>query len=109
MKSPFPTSKSTPSNSRTIWGSVASGFVPIRGFVESPTVLVIAVGGRKDTEVAGRACIRGVKIGPIREVEAIRPVAVAGRAGGFICDDFLVKPATGAGAARVACPRFEES
>jgi hypothetical protein len=107
MKSSFPIPKSTPSNSRTISGSVASGFVLVCGFVESPTVLVTAVGGRKDTEVAGRACIRAVKIGPIREVEAIRPVAVAGRVGGFICDDFFVEAATGVGAARAACPRFE--
>jgi hypothetical protein len=82
--------------------------VAVWGFVESLTVLVTAVGGRKDTEVAGRGCIRGIETGPgpIREVEAIRPVAVAGRVGGFICGDFLVEPTLVAACA--ACPRFEE-
>jgi hypothetical protein len=107
MKSSFPTSESTPSNSRTISGAAASSVVPVCDFVESLTVLVTAVGGRKDTEVAGRARMRGVETGSIREVEAIRPVAVAGRVGGFICGDFLVEPAMGVGAARTACPRFE--
>lgn len=55
MKSLSPTFKSTPSNSRTIPGSVASGVVPVCDFVESLTIFVAAVGGRKDTEVAGRA------------------------------------------------------
>jgi hypothetical protein len=55
MKSSLPTSESTPSNSRTISGSAASGIVPVCDFVESLTVRVTAVGGRKDTEVAGRA------------------------------------------------------
>ena len=109
MKSSFPTSESTPSNLRTISESAASGIVPVCDFVECLTVLVAAVGARKDTEVAGRACMRGVETGPMREVEAIRPVAVAGRAGGFICGDFLVKPTTGVGATRTACPRFEET
>jgi hypothetical protein len=81
MKSSFPTSDTTPSNWRTISGSAASGVVPVCDLVESLTVLVTAVGGRKDTEVAGRACMRGVETVPIREVEAIRPVAVAGRVG----------------------------
>jgi hypothetical protein len=109
MKSSFPTSKSTPSNSRTISGSATSGVVPGCDFVKFFTVLVIAVGGRKDTEVAGRAWVRRVETGPIREVEAIRPVAVAGRVGRFICGDFLVEPAMGVGAVRTACPRFEGS
>jgi hypothetical protein len=108
MKSSFPTSESTPSNSRTISGSAGSGTVPVCDFVESLIVFVTAVRGRKETEVAGRACMRGVETGPMREVEAIRPVAVAGRVGGFICDGFLVGPAMGVGAARTACPRFEE-
>jgi len=82
--------------------------VPICDFVEGLTVLVTTVGGRKDTEVAGRACKRAVETGPIREVEAIRPVAVAGRVGGVICGGFLIEPATGTGATRAACPRFEE-
>ena len=106
MKSSFPTSESTPSNSRT--RSAASGIVPVFGFVESLTILVTAVGGRKDTEVAGRACMCGVETGLIREVEAIRPVVVAGRVGGLIWGDFLVDPAMGVGAARTTCPRFEE-
>ena len=109
MKSSFPTSKPTPSNSRTIWGSATSGLVPGCDFVKFPTVLAIAVGGRKDTEVAGRACTRRVETGPIREVEAIRPVAVAGRVGRLICGDLLLEPAMGAGPARTACPRFEGS
>lgn len=107
MKSSFPTSESTPSNSRTISGSAASGVVLVCDFVESLTVLVTAIGGRKNTEVAGRARMRGVETGSTREVEAIRPVAVAGRVGGFICGDFLVEPAMGVGAARTACPRLE--
>jgi hypothetical protein len=107
MKSSFPTSESTPSNSRTISGSAASGVVPVCDFVESFTVLVTAIGGRKDTEVAVRACMRGVGTGPIREVEAMRPVAVAGRVGRLICGD-IVGPAMRVGAARAACPRFEE-
>ena len=105
MKSSFLTSESTPSNSRTISGSAASGVVPVFDVVESLTVLVTAVGGRKDTEVAGRECMRGVETGPVREVEALRPVVVAGRFGGLIWGDFLVEPA---GAAPTACPPFEE-
>lgn len=88
--------------------------MPVCDFEGSLTVLVTAVGGRKDTEVAGRACTREVETGPIREVEAIRPVTVAGRVKGFICCGFLVKPAMGVGAtriaaARIACPRVEAS
>jgi hypothetical protein len=108
MKSSFPTSEPAPSNLRTTSGSAASGVAPVCDFVKSFTVLVTAIGGREDTEVAGRACMRGVETGPIREVEAIRPVAVAGRVGRFICGDFLVEPAMRVGAARAACPRFEE-
>jgi hypothetical protein len=108
MKSSFPTSESTSSNPRTISGSAASGVVPVCNFLESLTVLAAAVGGRKDTEVAGRVCMRRVETGPIREVEAIRPVTIAGRVGGFICGAFLVEPAMRVGAARTACPRFEE-
>jgi hypothetical protein len=53
--------------------------------------------------------MRGVETGPIREMGAILPVAVAGRVEGFICGDFLVEPAPAmrVGAARTACPRFE--
>jgi hypothetical protein len=108
MKSSFPTSEPTPSNSRTISGSAAGGVAPVCDFAESFTVLVTAIGGREDTEVAGRACMCGVETGPKREVEALRPVAVAGCVGGFICGDFLVEPAMRVGAARAACPRFEE-
>jgi hypothetical protein len=93
MKSSFPTSKSTPSNLKRTSGSAASRVVPVWGFVESLTILVTTVGGRKEAEVAGRACMRGVETDPIREVEAIRPVAVAGRIGRFICGGFLVEPA----------------
>ena len=107
MKSSFPTSESTPSNLRTISGSAASRVVPVCDFVESLTILVTTVGGRKDAEVAGRVCMRVVETDPIREVEAIRPVAVAGRVGRFICGGFLVELAMGVGAARTACPRFE--
>ena len=82
--------------------------MPVCDFVESFTVLVTTVGGRKDAEAAGRACMREVETGPIRVVEAIRPVAVAGRVGGFICGDFLVEPAMGVGAARIDRPPFEE-
>jgi hypothetical protein len=93
MKSSFPTSKSTPSNLKTTLGSAASRVVPVWDFVESLTILVTTVGGRKEAEVAGRACMREVETDPIREVEAIRPVAVAGRIGRFICGGFLVEPA----------------
>ena len=51
--------------------------------------------------------MHGVETDPIREVEAIHPVAIAGRVGGFIYGGFLVESAMGVGA-RAACPRFEE-
>ncbi len=73
-----------------ISGSAASEIVPVCDFVGSRTVLVTAVGGRKDAEVAGRASMRGVGTGPKPDVEAMRPVAVAGRVAVFICDDCLV-------------------
>ena len=44
----------------------------------------------------------------MRRVEtAIRPVTVASRVGGFICNAFLVEPVRRVGAARTACPRFK--
>lgn len=107
MKSSFPTSESKPSNSRTISKSEASSVVPVCDFVEDLPVLATVAGGREDTEVAGRAWMRLVETDPIR-VEAIRPVAVAGRVGGVICCDFLVEPAMGVGATRTACTCFEE-
>ena len=107
MKSSLPISESTPSNSKIISGFATSGVTPVCDFVGGLTVLVTAVVGRKDTEVAGRACTREVETGPIREVEAIRPGTVAGRVRGIICNDFLVEPAMGAGAAPIACPRIE--
>jgi hypothetical protein len=105
MKSSSPTP--TPSNSRTISGSAANGIAPACTFVRSFTVLVIAVGGRKDAEVAGRACMCGIETGALRNVEATRPVAVTGRVGGFICGGFLVGPAIRVGATRTASSRFE--
>jgi hypothetical protein len=51
--------------------------------------LVTAVGGRRHG--SGRACVRGFETDPIREVEAIHPVVVAGRVGGFICGGSLVE------------------
>jgi hypothetical protein len=71
-------------------------------------VVVIAVCGRKDAEVAGRARMRGFKTGAARDVGARRPVAVAGRAGGVICGCFLVGPVIWVGATRTTCSRLEE-
>lgn len=100
MKSSFSTS--TTSNSITISESAAGGVAPAFSLVGGFTVLVIAVGERKDAEVAGRGSMRGAETG------AMRPVAVAGRVGWLICGIFLVEPATAAGAARTACSRFDE-
>jgi hypothetical protein len=60
------------------------------------------MGGRKDAEVAGRVGMRDViGAGTVRNVEITRPTAVAGRAGGRICDDFSGR-IEGIGSARVA-------
>jgi hypothetical protein len=40
--------------------------VPVFDLVESLTVLVAVLGGRKDTEVTGRVYMRRVETGPIR-------------------------------------------
>ncbi len=77
-------------------------------FLVTFTVLVAAGGRRKDVEVAGRASTRVAETGLVRDVEAMRPVAVAGRVGGFTCSDFFVRHAVGVGVTRTACPRFEE-
>jgi hypothetical protein len=47
------------------------------------------VAGRKYAEVAGRTIVRGAGVGLVSNVEATRPVAVAGRVGGLICGGFL--------------------
>ena len=58
--------------------------------VRNFAVLVVPVGGCKDAEVAGRASMRGAEAGALRNVEAMRPAAVAGLGGGLVCDDFFV-------------------
>jgi hypothetical protein len=66
------------------------------------------VGGRKDAEVAGRAGMRDVnRADAFRDVDFMRPIAVAGRIGGVIKGGFFVRPAVGVGTTRIACPRFE--
>ena len=99
---------STPSNRKTISGSATSVVTPICNFVGNFMVLVFVVGGRKDAEVAGRASMRDPEAGTLRNVEAMRPAAVAGRVGGFICGNFFVGPIIGVGTTRAACRGFEE-
>jgi hypothetical protein len=71
-------------------------------------IFTVLFGGRKDAEVAGRVSTRGVEVDAVRDAaEATRPVTVAGRVGGVICDGFLVGPALGVGTTCTACPRFE--
>lgn len=64
--------------------------MPVCIFVRNLAVLVVPVGGRKDAEVAGRASMRGAEAGALRNVEAMRPAAVAGLGGGLFCSDFFV-------------------
>lgn len=76
---------------------------PARAFV----VFLTLIGGRKEAEVAGRVGMREV-IGAVvvRDIEVTRPAAVAGRAGGRVCDLFPER-IRGIGATRTACPRFD--
>jgi hypothetical protein len=65
-------------------------------------VLLTLVGGRKEAEVAGRVGMRDViGAGAVRNVEVTRPAAVAGRAGGRICD-FFSERTGGIGTTRTA-------
>jgi hypothetical protein len=98
LKSSFQTP--TPLNFRTVSGSAANGIGPFCNFVGNFTVLVVVVDGRKDAEVAGRASMRCVEADATRNVEPVRPVAVAGRVGGLICSP-LFDGAAG--------PRFKET
>ena len=69
-------------------------------------LLAAVLGGRKDAEVAGRLGIYDVVgILAIRNVEAIRPVAVAGRIEAAVWDGFFAESAAGVGTTRSACPR----
>ena len=56
--------------------------MPVCIFVRGFAVLVVTVGGRIDTDVAGRASTRGAEAGALRNVEAMRPATVAGLGGG---------------------------
>jgi hypothetical protein len=78
MKLSLPTPAS--SNSGTISGFAISGVAPARSFVGNFTVPV-AIIGRKDAAVAGRAIMCGVEADTLRNVEGRRPVAVTGRVG----------------------------
>ena len=76
------------------------------GTVSSPgrafDVLLTLVGGRKEAEVAGRVGTRDViEVGAMRDVEVTRPAAVAGRAGGTICN-FFSERTGGIGTTRTA-------
>lgn len=105
IKSSFQTP--TPSNFRTISGSAASsGIGPFCNFVGNFTVLVVVVCGRRDAEVAGRASMRCVEADATRNVEPVRPVAVAGRVGGLISGILFDGAAVGVGTTRTGCPRF---
>ena len=76
---------------------------PARAFV----VFLTLIGARKEAEVAGRVGMREVMGAvAVRNVEVTRPAAVAGRAGGRVCDLFPERTG-GIGATRTACPRFE--
>jgi hypothetical protein len=94
---------SAQSNSRANSDFAVDTAAPARAVV----VFLTLVGGRKEAEVAGRVGMRDV-IGAVavRNVEVTRPAAVAGRAGGRVCD-FFPKRTGGIGATRTACPRFE--
>ena len=65
-------------------------------------MLLTLADGRKEAEVAGRVGMRDV-VGAVavRNVEVTRPAAVAGRAGGRVCD-FFSERTGGIGATRPA-------
>jgi hypothetical protein len=99
------------SNSRTNSESAISGFEPGWNLAAIVTFFVAMVGGRKDTEVAGRVGRRDVfETVAIHGVEVMRPAAVAGRVGAALSDDFFDGPVIvggGVGSIRITCTRLE--
>lgn len=96
MKSSSPSS--TQSNSRVNSDFADDTISPARALA----VLLTLADGRKEAEVAGRVGMRDV-VGAVavRNVEVTRPAAVAGRAGGRVCD-FFSERTGGIGATRPA-------
>jgi len=76
------------------------GVAPVCNF---DGAFIVVVGGRKDAEVAERTGMHGAGVGFVSDLEATRPVTVAGRIEALICGDFLVGPAMGPGSTRTAC------
>jgi hypothetical protein len=97
---------SSRTNSEFVNGGVAPGLN--LALADIITFLVAMVGGRKEAEVAGRAGMRDVVgVAARRDVEIMRPVAVAGRIGAAVWGGFFDWPAVGVGTTRIACPRLE--
>jgi hypothetical protein len=75
------------------------GVAPVCNF---DGAFVFVVCGRKDAEVAERTGMRGAGVGFVSDLEATRPVTVAGRIEPSLCG-FLVGPAMGPESTRTAC------
>jgi hypothetical protein len=96
------------SNSRTNSESTTSGVETGRDLADIVAFFVAMAGGRKDTDVAGRAGRRDVvETVAVHGVEVMRPVAVAGRAGAVLSDNFFDGPVGRVGSIRIACTRLE--